>query len=201
MAKRRRRAKLRAPEGLDRVLARAGEDRFAPNRAPLPPHVWAAAVGARIAERTAPGRHRERGSSSFAPPRARGRASSRSSPTRSSRASARPAWSVRALRFRVGPIEPPERDAELRISKVPGPTPLDAQVARAIGRIQDDELREAIADAARKNLAWQTMTEPAVASGEPRAARAPRDAGTETDPPVRRTRGAHEAVRGNRGGD
>src|SRR5580704_10131320 len=103
---RRRRAKLRAPEGLSNVLARAGEDRFAPNRAPLPPHVWAAAVGARIAERTRPlsienGTLLVRAATSVW-------ASELSMLSDALLARLRAAGvTVRALRFRVGTIEPP----------------------------------------------------------------------------------------------
>jgi hypothetical protein len=51
-------------------------------------------------------------------------------------------------------------------------------------RVGDLELREAIALAARANLAWQNhVTEPATST--PRGARAPRSAGKGSDPPGR----------------
>ncbi len=60
------------------------------------------------------------------------------------------------LRFRVGSLDPPVRAAETLMSrKVPPPAPLPTELAHAIDRIADDELKEAIANAARANLAWQ----------------------------------------------
>jgi hypothetical protein len=201
---RKRRKRMFAPEALERVLARAGEDRFAPNRAPLPPHVWAAAVGARIAERTLPiaienGVLVVRAATSVW-------ASELSLLSDALVGRLRAAGiSVRALRFRVGTIEPPERSSELRTSKVPRPAELDPQVARSIARVEDAELREAIADAARANLAWQTFNASGapdpMATAAPRAARAPRDAETESAPPDRTTPASRGAGRGNREGD
>ncbi len=193
-----------APEALDHLLARAGEDRFAPNRAPLPPHVWAAAVGARIAERTMPiaveaGVLVVRAATSVW-------ASELSLLSDALLARLRKAGvSVRALRFRVGTIEPPDRSIELRTTKVPRPGPLDPAIARTIDEIEDAELREAITSAARANLAWQAFnasgSDPSVASGAPRAARAPRDAEIENAPPDRTTRGVSGAGRDSRGDD
>jgi hypothetical protein len=202
---RRRRKRIFAPEALEHVLARAGEDRFAPNRAPLPPHVWAAAVGARIAERTRPvaiesGVLVVRAATSVW-------ASELSLLSDALIARLRAAGiSVRALRFRVGAIEPPDRSIELRTAKVPPPTELDPQVARTIARVKDEELREAITSAARANLAWQAFnatgtTEVGAASAGPRAARAPRDAETESAPPDRTSPASRGAGRGTREGD
>src|SRR5580704_15474010 len=42
------------PERIDAILERAGESRFAPDRAPIGPPAWRDAVGARIAERARP---------------------------------------------------------------------------------------------------------------------------------------------------
>jgi hypothetical protein len=213
--RRRRRPKMNAPEGLDQVLARAGEDRFAPNRLPLPPHVWAAAVGARIAERTRPiavegGVLIVRAATSVW-------ANELSLLEEALLARVRAAGvSVRHIRFRVGPVDPPERAPEVRAAKVPAPVPLDARLARAIDAVADDELREVIAGAARANLAWRAFQDPgegagtppaapaaaaaARATSAPRAARAPRDAERETAPPARKSSGAPGAGRGNRGG-
>jgi hypothetical protein len=197
-----------APEALEQVLARAGEDRFAPNRAPLAPHVWSAAVGARIAERTRPvaienGVLVVRTATSVW-------ASELSLLSDALIARLRRAGiSVNALRFRVGTIDPPERSTELRTSKVPRPIELEPQIARTIGRVKDDELREAIADAARANLAWQAFNASGAAAPDdatapaptaaPRAARAPRDAETENAPPDRTRPTSPGAGRGTRG--
>jgi hypothetical protein len=200
--RRRRRKRMVAPEALEQVLARAGEDRFAPNRAPLPPHVWAAAVGARIAERTRPlaienGVLIVRAATSVW-------ASELSLLSDALIARLhRAGVNVRALRFRVGPVEPPERTIEIRTAKVPRPTELDPRVARTIARVKDDDLRETIAEAARTNLAWQAFNVPEipVANATPRAARAPRDAETESAPPDRTTRASRGAARGTREDD
>jgi hypothetical protein len=198
MAKRRRRPKLKAPEGLGRVLARAGEDRFAHGQSPVAPHVWAAAVGVRIAERTRPislesGVLLVRAATSVW-------ANELSLLSETLVARLRAAGvSVRAMRFRVGAIDPPDRATEVRRAKIPRPQPLDSELVRAIARVPDAELREAIAEAAKKNLAWQTMTAPVVASGEPRAARAPRDAERESDRPARGSSASPGASRGTRG--
>jgi hypothetical protein len=201
---RRRRKKLFAPEALESVLSRAGEDRFAPNRAPVPPHVWAATVGARIAERTRPlvledGVLVVRAATSVW-------ASELSLLSDALVARLRTAGiAVRALRFRVGTIEPPDRSLEVRTSKVPAPVDLDPRLARTIARVGDDELREAITHAARANLAWQAFNDEGDAgsapSAAPRGARAPRDAGTESGPPVRTSSASPGAGRGTRGGD
>jgi hypothetical protein len=197
-----------APESLEHLLARAGEDRFAPNRAPLPPHVWAAAVGARIAERTRPiaiegGVLVVRTATSVW-------ASELSLLSEALLARLRRAnVKVNALRFRVGTIEAPERAIELRTTKVPDAIELDPQMTRTIGRVKDDELRDAITEAARTNLAWQAFNAsgggnpggptPAPTSEAPRAARAPRDAETGSAPPDRTTRASPGAERGTRG--
>ena len=204
---RRRRKKMIAPEALQNVLARAGEDRFAANRAPLPPHVWAAAVGARIAERTRPlaienGVPVVRAATSVW-------ASELQLLSDALLARLRAAGvGVRALRFRVGTIDPPERSTELRVAKVPRPIEIDPQVARVIARVKDDELRELITLAARSNLAWQAFnaspddgTPAGSPSGVPRAARAPRAAETESAPPDRTTRGGRGAGRDTPGDD
>ena len=145
-------SKAARPEGAPVTCWRApARTAAAPNRAPLPPHVWAAAVGAQHRRAHATDHHREGDhSSSRSGDQRLGERALPPSPRRSSRGSARrPAWRCALLRFNVGTIEPPERDTELRISKVPGPTPLDPQVARAIGRVKDDDLRQTITDAAR----------------------------------------------------
>ncbi len=197
---RRRRKRMMAPEGIGALLARAGEDRFAPNRAPVPPHVWAAAVGGRIAERTRPvgidrGILLVRAATSVW-------ATELSLLSEALVARLRSAGvQLVGLRFNVGTVEPPPRDAAIRTAKVPGPTPLDAAVAQVIGSVEDDELRQAIADAARTNLAWQAFNEgDAPASARPRAARAPRVVEKGTSPPDRTTRGGSAAGRGSRGG-
>jgi hypothetical protein len=114
---------------------------------------------------------------------------------------------VDTLRFRVGPVDAPERPPtrdEVRTSPpvVPLPPPLRAELAR----IADPELREAIARAAGKNLGWQsTLPAPPpprprrAATSAPSTARAPRSAGTGSDPPARTPRPPRAAPRGRPG--
>ena len=185
-------------DGLGNVLARAGEDRFARNELPVAPHVWAAAVGVRIADRTRPisiegGVLLVRTATSVW-----ANELSLLSETLVTRLRAA-GVPIRSMRFRVGPIDPPERVTWVRSAKVPRPRPLEADLARAIARVPDAELREVIAEAAKTNLAWQTMTEPAVASGEPRAARAPRGAERESGRPAQESSASRGASRGTRG--
>src|SRR5262245_24048092 len=54
MARRERRERLLAPEGIDTVLARNGEQRFSPVVTPVREVIWREAVGLRIAERARP---------------------------------------------------------------------------------------------------------------------------------------------------
>jgi hypothetical protein len=152
---RKRRAKLAVPEPLDGVLTRAGENRFARKRPPLPERLWADAVGHRIAERARPiglehGILTVRAATSvwanelsllsdelLARLRARG-------------------VEVKELRFRVGPLQPTAPAPEPRETrKVPPPAPLPGDMAQALERVTDEELKSVIADAARANLAWQ----------------------------------------------
>ena len=182
------------------MLARAGEDRFARGEAPIAPHVWAAAVGMRIAERTRPMALENGVLVVRAATSVWANELSLLSETLIARLRAA-GVSLRSMRFRVGPIDPPDRATEVRRAKVPRPRPLEADLVRAIARVPDEELRIAIAEAAKKNLAWQTMTEPAVPSGEPRAARAPRDAETESGRPARGSSASPATSRGTRGGD
>ena len=53
-AKRRRRRNLDAPESIEDLLDRAGEDRFAKRRPPIPMREWKVIVGPRIADRAHP---------------------------------------------------------------------------------------------------------------------------------------------------
>src|SRR4051812_14537265 len=54
MRRRPRRPSLKQPEPIEGVIDRAGENRFARNRPPVSARVWAAAMGARIADRARP---------------------------------------------------------------------------------------------------------------------------------------------------
>jgi len=176
MSRARRRRSLYAPEGLDAVLERAGEDRFAWRRPPVADRVWTAAMGPRIAERSRPialerGVLTVRVATSVWASELSLLAPSLIARLRDE------GLRVNELRFRVGPIDPPARPPERRTSRaIPAPARLPRELAAAIARVADDGLKEAIALAARANLAWQEHTSPPErdADEDGRAAVAPR---------------------------
>jgi hypothetical protein len=194
----RRRECLSAPEPLDAILCRAGESRFARVHSAIPPRVWRDAVGARIAEHAHP--------------------LSLSGETLLLRVPSS-VWAhelsllaeavcgrlhqcgiiARALRFRVGPLPSVERPPERRsVRSMPVDRVIPPNLARALDRLGDSPLRNAISRAAAANLAWQALTASGREVGDPsatmRAARAPRCAEEETcpqdpTPPVSRGHG------------
>lgn len=215
-SRKRFRAKLDAPEPIDTLLERAGEDRFAKSRPPISVRDWRAAMGARIADRTRP-LALERGvlvvrvaTSAWA------NELQMLAPELVARLRLR-GFAVDNLRFRVGPLEILERPPERRVSrKVPPPVPLAPELAQKVQQIEDPELRDIVGAAARANLAWQsylgaelpkgTPAMPARAptdapTAAPPSARGPRGAGTGTAPPGRTGGGSGGASRRSYGGD
>ena len=207
--KRFKRRRLDAPEPLEAVLERAGENRFARKQLPIPLAHWRAAVGPRIADRARP-IALERGVlvvkvvtsvwanelSMLAPQIIKKLAEP--APNGS------PGIEVKSLRFRVGPLDviegiPQQRDYR----RVPPPATLAPDLQRSLANVEDDELRGLIERAARQNLAWQTApkvtTNAAVSEGPP-ASRAPRDAGRGTAPPDRSWEDSSEASPRSSGG-
>jgi hypothetical protein len=164
---------MKAPETLEAVIERAGEDRFARNRPPVAERIWRDAVGLRIAERARPV-SLERGvltlrvaTSVWA------NELSLLAPTILERLLAA-RIPVTELRFRVGPIDPPQRPPERRASRaVPPPAPLPPDLQRALADVSDESLREAIAGAASANLAWRARTEAPPSSARSRSATIP----------------------------
>ncbi|MDI1445159.1 DUF721 domain-containing protein [Polyangium sp. 6x1] len=146
-------------EPLFAVLAR--ERGVAPpsdaSRSPVSARDWEAAVGSRIAARARPVKlergvlHVRAASSTWAQElsmlcepilaqlKARGVA-------------------VESLRFRVGPVDPPER-AKTRndVRTAPPAVKLPEALATEIEHVADEALRDAIRRAAAKNLGWQRM--------------------------------------------
>lgn len=200
--KRRSRQRLVAPEPMEAILDRAGENRFARARSPIALNVWRDAVGARIADRARPvslwngvlllrvatsvwahelsllaaevcARLRERG------------------------------VEARELRFRVGALEAVERPPERRVARaVPTSFAIPPELGRALDDVGDDSLRTAIERAAAANLAWQSVTRPAPhqeVSEARRAVRAPRGAATETARPARATPASRASAPRTRG--
>lgn len=189
--------KLDAPEPLDELLERAGENRFARKQLPIPLARWRAAVGPRIADRTRPVAL-ERGTlvvrvvtSVWA------NELSMLAPEVIAKL-AEHGYDVKALRFRVGPLEVLEGIAQQRdYRRVPPPAPLDAALQASLSRLGDDELRSTIERAARANLAWQSPPPAAegALTGAKRGARAPRSAETGSAPPDRSDAGSASASR------
>ena len=117
---------------------------------------------------------------------------------------------VDSLRFRVGHVDAPERPPsrdEVRTS--PPEVPLPPEVNAELARVDDAELRDAIAHAAAKNLGWQTTLtgvqkararaarDPRPEPTSPRSdARAPRPVETESAPPDQRKTRARGGSRG-----
>lgn len=191
-----KRRSLRIPEAIDDVIARSGEDRFAPARRPLSEQTWKEAVGVRVAERAKP-ISLERGVLVV-------RTATSVWATELSMLSDSVIERLRAkgldvteLRFRVGNLDPPPRPPERRATRaVPASAPLPARLAESIAEVHDGDLKGAIAQAARANLAWQAHTRPALSvSAKPPAARAPRSAGTESDWPGHTSEAVREETR------
>ena len=216
-AKRRRRKSLEAPEPMEDLLDRAGEDRFAKRRPPIPMRDWKLAVGPRIADRAHPVAL-ERGillvkvtTSVWA------NELQMLAPELVARLRVR-GYAVDGLRFRVGPLDLPDRPPERRITrKVPPPVALGPELEARIAKVGDPDLRAVIARAASANLAWQDFVAPAsgapkstraeaasraaLVSEAPRGARVPRDAGTRSAPRDRTEGGSGAASPRNRGDD
>lgn len=196
--KRKWRTKLERPENIDAILARAGEDRFSPERPPVPIALWRASVGPRIADQAVPvAMHAEGGDRVLVV-----RASSSTWAQELSMLSEmilsrlrQNGVGVARLVFRTGRIEQPQRPPERRVTqKVPAPVALPKALARELDGVHDEELRAEIARAAARSLAF-------AANESPRVARAPRSAERETAPLDRTARPDREADPRNRGGD
>lgn len=193
MPSRRKRGRdaLTAPEPLEAILERAGESRFSRVRPPFDLAVWREAVGARIADRAEPlalgdGVLLLRVASSVW-----AHELSLLSDTLCARLRERGVEATQ-LRFRVAEMALARRGPTPRTSKlVPTPRPLPAELASALDGVDDADLRSSIGRAAAANLAWQTAAAPpgpVTISEARRGARAPRDAGSGSDPPDRTSR-------------
>jgi hypothetical protein len=220
-SKRRRRKNLDAPEPMEALLDRAGEDRFARRRPPIPMREWKVVVGPRIADRAHPVTL-ERGvllvkvtSSAWA------NELQMLAPELVARLRVR-GHAVDSLRFRVGPLDQPERPPERRTTRmVPPPVALGSELLASIATVGDADLRAVIARAASANLAWQDYVAPAGGPGRsptaaeaatrvavsariseaPQGARVPRGAGTGSAPRGRTEGGTGAASPRSRGDD
>ncbi len=178
------------PEAIATVLLRASPDGAAREGAPLSPHAWREAVGDRIATRARPIRLDRKILTVRAATSVWAQELTFVAPTIVTRLRAL-GFEVESLRFCVGPVE-----ASARVRKPPpvkavlAAAPLPAELARAIQRIEDPELRESLARAAASNLAWQ-----AAATSALPVARAPRSAARENAPPGQTPPTRHAASR------
>ena len=181
MRKRHKRRRLDAPESLEQVLERSGENRFAKKQLPMPLATWRAAVGPRIADRTRPVALERDVLIVRVATSVWANELSMLAPELIAKLSAF-GIQVKALKFRVGPLDVVEGMPQRKnYRQVPPPAPLAPELARSLARVEDDDLRTAIERAARANLAWQQT--PVTAA--PRAAPGPRGAGRGSVPPGR----------------
>ena len=216
-AKRRRRKHLDAPETMEDLLDRAGEDRFARRRPPIPMREWKLAVGPRIADRAHPVTLERAILLVKVTTSVWANELQMLAPELVARLRVR-GHAVDQLRFRVGPLDSPERPPERRATRiVPPPVALSAELKATIAQVGDADLRAVIAKAASANLAWQDFVAPvsgaprspqahaaseaARVSEAPRGARVPRDAGTGSAPRDRNGGGSGGALPRSRGGD
>lgn len=169
--KRDRRRSLAAPEPIEELIERAGENRFAKRKLPIPLAEWRAAVGPRIADRTRP----------YALDRGVLVVKVATSVWANELAMLAPELIARlrdrkiavdSLRFRVGPLDMPEVPTHLKkYRKVPPPKPLTGEMATSLAKVGDLELRAAIESAARANLAWQDQLAVSDPERKPRSRR------------------------------
>lgn len=118
---------------------------------------------------------------------------------------------VESLRFRVGPVEAPERPPTRdEVRRPPPAVALPAELRAELSHVEDPELRDAIARAAAKNLGWQATNatskktapkraprrDEAPSTSAPSDARAPRSVERESAPQARTPAKARGAYRG-----
>jgi hypothetical protein len=193
-----RRPKLRMPEPIDVTIDHARGPSAPWAKAAIRERTWREAVGGRIADRARPvelirGTLRVRVATSvwaselsLLSEQIVARLRERDIP-------------VTDLRFHVGPIERYGGPSEPKHRRaVPSSVALPRDLEAALLALEDDELREGIAGAARANLAWQD-NRAKVPNEAPRGAQAPRDAGRGTDQPDRASAAAPEASRHTHG--
>lgn len=183
---RRRRPQLYSPEPVDAILARAGEDRFAPDRAPISGPLWRTIVGPRVADRALPVKLDGGVLVIRAATSAWAQELSLLSDTLIERLRAH-GIEVAKLSFRTGPIDPPARPPERRKStKVPRPAPLP------------EAIEGTLAGAIAQSLA--TAAHVLAVTESPPAARDPRSAAPENAPPGRGSASARAGTRRSPGG-
>lgn len=190
--KRIRRRNLFEPEALGEVIERAGENRFAPKKLPIPLGQWRQIVGPRIADRTRP---IELARQTLVVKVTTSVWANELSMLQDQLIAklVEHGFDIKALRFRVGPLDVVEGVQERReYRKIPPPAPLTPELAKTLGTVEDEELRAMIERAARGSLAWQQK--PVAAANEaPPTSRGPRVAGKESVRPGHNEEGSGAA--------
>ncbi len=172
---------------LGQILGQQGDLRLPAevDAAPIPYREWEIAVGSRIAERARPMRL-ERGTLTIRTATSTWAQELSLLSEEILTALRKRGIEVHSLRFWVGPVEAPARPPMRREPRrAPPVVKLPANVAWSIANVRDQDLREAIATAASKNLGWQAInaaTEAPVAKGRERE--------REQEPSISRSRGA-----------
>lgn len=194
-----RRRRMSAPEPMEGILDRSGEDRFSRLRPPFPSAKWVQAVGPRIADRTRPLRLEGGELLVLVTTSVWSSELTMLAGDVVARLNAL-GVGVARLRFRVGRVElerPPERRAR---RKVPAAVALPAALERVVKALEDNELMAVIRHAAEANLAWQTGREtgPTREESEPVAPSLPAFAAG-SDPPARATPSGPESAPHSRG--
>jgi hypothetical protein len=197
--KRKYRERLDRPEPIGKVVERAGENRFAKKALPVPIDIWRHAVGPRIAAAAEPvsldqGVLVVRTSTSVWA----NELSMLSDPIRAKLEQA--GFPIKRLRFVVGSLFTKAAAPVPTIKRwVPPPARLPPSMQELLPSIEDPELAALLADAASKNLAWQSAREePKPANEAERASRALRAAARENAQPGPTTRAAPAETRDTR---
>lgn len=194
MRRKRRRVKLETPEPLEGVLERAGENRFAKRQLPIPLAQWRDAVGPRIADKARPIALERDVLVVKVTTSVWANELSLLSADVVAKLTER-GFAVKSLRFRVGPLDVVEGIAQRReYRQVPPPAELGPELVQSLATIEDEELRNAIASAASRVLAYQTPPKKGVSGGPP-GAPGPRGAGRGSAPPDRSAAASDEASR------
>ena len=146
-----------APERVEFILARKGEQRFANQSFPISMELWRAVLGPKIAQKCLPYSFKNGVLEILVPNSAW--ASELSFLELEIRNLFKENHIVlNKLKYRVGSVEspffPPERR---KFAKVPRPVPLSKELSEDLENIQDERLKETLKKAISINLAWQDM--------------------------------------------
>ncbi len=174
------RTRLQEPEPLEGILERAGEDRFARKRSPIPRAAWIRVVGLRVADRARPVAIEGNELVILTATSVWASELSMLSAELVKRLKDQ-GFAIERLRFRIGSVDvdrPPERRVR---RKVPAPVPVTGELAALLSALEDDDLRSVLGSAASANLAWQDGAELSVSEAPARAVQALPASAAESD--------------------